>query len=140
MQNLNQAASRVLDALTANLRIGASRHVDNAPGVYMRVCVERLSEHQYSIAHYYEQNGDLVCDPDGVFFKAKTGQWLPVSLQLCTGHFTEALILNANDEPAQVRPRAQKELASFAAMWMRNIADQQGGVARIIAAQDKIFA
>ena len=132
MQNLNQAASRVLDALTANLRIGASRHVDNAPGVYMRVCVERLSEHQYSVAHYYEQNGDLVCDPDGVFLKTDAG-WLPVTLQQNTGHYTIALELDGNDKPTGWRPRQYRELSSFAAMWLRTVRDQQGGLTKIRA-------
>jgi hypothetical protein len=96
----------------------------------MAVHVDRLGERTYSLAHYFEMNGDLVCDPDGVFVRTEAG-WLPVSLQLCTGHYTRALELDESERPARVDARAFAELSRFAAMWLRNIADQQGGIARL---------
>ena len=129
MKPLPQAAGRVLDALTAGLAIGGARKVDGGGG-YMAVHVDRLSAGTYSIAHYFHQNGDMVCDPDGVFLKTEAG-WLPVTLQLSTGHFTVALELDGNDKPTGWRPRHYKELASFAVMWLRNISQQQGGLDRI---------
>ena len=128
MKPLAKTSGDVLDALTAGLEIGASRKVDG--GTYMAVHVDRLSESTFSVAHYHTQNGDLVCDPDGVFLKTTSG-WLPVTLQLCTGHYTVALELDANDKPTGWRPRQFRELHSFAAMWLRNIRDQQGGLAKI---------
>ena len=129
MKTLSQAAARVLDALTAGLAIGGARKVDNGGG-YMAVHVDRLSAATYSIAHYFEQNGDLVSDPDSVLLKTEAG-WLPVTLQLSTGHYTVAIELDGNDKPTGWRPRQYKELASFAVMWLRNISQQQGGVDRI---------
>ncbi len=129
MKPLPQAAGRVLDALTAGLAIGGARKVDNGGG-YMAVHVDRLSAATYSIAHYFEQNGDLVSDPDSVLLKTEAG-WLPVTLQLSTGHYTVAIELDGNDKPTGWRPRQYKELASFAVMWLRNISQQQGGVDRI---------
>ncbi len=129
MKTLSQAAARVLDALTSGLAIGGARKIDNG-GTYMAVHVDRLSEATFSVAHYFTQNGDLVCDPDGVFLKTDVG-WLPVTLQLSTGHFTVALELDGNDKPTGWRPRQYKELAGFAAMWLRNIDQQQGGIGRI---------
>jgi hypothetical protein len=130
MRTLPKAASQVLDALTAGLQVGQSRKVDNSGGTYMAVHVDRLSERRYSLAHYYEQNGDLVCDPDGVFLKTDAG-WLPVSLQLCTGHYTEAVQVDGDDEPVTFRARALQELVQFGAMWLRNICSQQGGLRAI---------
>ena len=130
MKPLVKASGDVLDTLTAGLAIGGARKVDDSGGTYMAVHVDRLSVGTYSVAHYFKQNGDLVCDPDGVFLKTAAG-WLPVSLQLATGHYTVALELDGNDKPTGWRPRQYKELTSFAAMWLRNIRDQQGGLAKI---------
>ncbi len=129
MKTLSQAAARVLDALTAGLAIGGARKVDNGGG-YMAVHVDRLSAATYSIAHYFQQNGDMVCDPDGVFLKTDVG-WLPVTLQLSTGHYTVAIELDGNDKPTGWRPRQYKEISGFAAMWLRNVNQQQGGIDRI---------
>ena len=130
MRTLSLALGAVLDALTEGLAIGDARTVDNTSGTYMPVHVDRLTEHLYSLAHYYTQNGDRVCDPDGVFLKTEAG-WLPVTLQLCTGHYTEAIQVGDDDKPTGYRPGALRELSGFAAMWLKNIRDQQGGVARI---------
>ncbi len=130
MQTLSRAAGQVLDAVTQDLAVGAARTIDNSNGTYMALHVDRLTESTFSLAHYYGQNGDLVCDPDGVFLKTAAG-WLPVTLQLCTGHFTVAVELDGNDKPTGWRPRQYRELVSFARMWLRNIAEQQGGIAHI---------
>ena len=132
MQTLSRAAGHVLDALTQDLPVGTARTIDNSNGTYMALHVDRLTESTFSLAHYYGQNGDLVCDPDGVFLKTEAG-WLPVTLQLCTGHYTVAVELDGNDKPTGYRPKALAELSSFAAMWLRNITQQQGGIARIRA-------
>lgn len=130
MRTLSRAAGLVLDALSHDLGPGEARKIDNSDGVYMAVHVDRLGPKTFSLAHYYQQNGDLVCDPDGVFVQTDAG-WLPVSLQLCTGHYTRALELDEQDRPVGVRPKALAELRQFAAMWLRNISDQQGGIDRI---------
>jgi hypothetical protein len=130
MRALSTTTGTVLDVLTADLQVGEARVIDNTDGAYMPVHVDRLTERLYSLAHYYTQNGDRVCDPDGVFLKTDAG-WLPVTLQLCTGHYTEAIEVDDHDRPTGYRPRALRELLSFATMWLRNISQQQGGLAHI---------
>lgn len=132
MRLLGGKAAKVLDALTRGLAVGDARKIDNTDGTYMAVHVDRLTDRLFSVAHYYQQNGDQVCDPDGVFLKTDVG-WLPVSLQLCTGHFTESVQVDGDDKPLSYRPKALQELISFTTMWMRNIASQQGGIIRIKA-------
>jgi hypothetical protein len=126
MRTLPKAASQVLDALTAGLQVGQSRKVDNSGGTYMAVHVDRLSERRYSLAHYYEQNGDLVCDPDGVFLKTDAG-WLPVSLQLCTGHYTEAVQVDGDDEPVTFRA-VRRDVAAQHLQPARRAAGNRPGV------------
>jgi len=76
---LSHAAAAVLDELTANLDVGDSHKIDRGT-VYMSVHVECLHGSGlgllYSIAQYYEQNGDLLPDPDVVFVRAAAG-WSP---------------------------------------------------------------
>ena len=60
-------------------------------------------------------------------------QKLPVTLQLCTGHFTVAVLLDGKDKPTGWRPQQYREMSSFARMWLRNIREQQGGIAKIQA-------
>ena len=77
---LDKKAALVLDHLTEGLAVGDSRKVDRGTG-FMPVHVECLQRTAlgflYSIAHYYEQNGDLVADPDVVFVRTAEG-WSPI--------------------------------------------------------------
>ena len=130
MRGLSKTACAVLDAVTDGLDIGDSRTIDNTNGVYMALHVDRLSPSTYSLAHYFKQHGDMVCDPDGVFLRTNAG-WLPVALQLCTGHYTRAIELDDSDKPTGVRPKALAELVQFTTTWLRNISAQQGGVVAI---------
>lgn len=124
MRTINKTAQRTLDALTAGLVVGEARTLDAAPDAYMSLHVERISETCYSLAHYYKQNGDLVPDPEGVFFRSEIG-WLPVELTQCTGRRTVALTIEGG-QPDRFNPRAIGELASFANMWLKNVRQQQG--------------
>jgi hypothetical protein len=116
----------ILDELTANLDVGDSRKVDRGLG-FMPVHVECLYRSGfgliYSIAHYYEQNGDLVPDPDCVLVRAAVG-WSPVSFQNSIAyrvavHFHE-------DGTIEVDEKEQADLVSFCNVWMSNIQEQQG--------------
>lgn len=130
MKTTNKATAAALEIMVAGLDVGESRTFDNAPGVYMAAHVERISPKCYSIAHYYRQNGDTIADPDLVVWKSPIGGFVPVSLQLCTGHTTVAVKLD-DDEPVAFSPRASRELASFANMMIRNVKAQQGGLAAL---------
>ena len=121
---LNKSASKVLDALTAGLAVGEGRKIGEEGGVYMQVSVGRLTGATFSVAHYYEQGGDLIPDPDMEFVKTAAG-WLPVTCTLALGYFTRAMNLDENEQVESYSPRATRELVSFANMWMRNIKDQQ---------------
>jgi len=55
-----------------------SMRIDNEP--FERLCIEKIDTNVISVAHYFEQNGDLVPDPDMVFFILDS-YWYPVSFQ-----------------------------------------------------------
>jgi len=65
MIKVNKQAKCVLDKLTQDLNEpGDHREIDNAPGAFMSVHVEHIGScslgPMFSVAHYYEQNGDLI--------------------------------------------------------------------------------
>lgn len=126
-KQINKTASRVLDKLTEGLEVGESRKIDNAGPAIMAAVVECIGENLFSVAHYYEQNGDLVADPDMVFWKSPVGCWLPVSFEMpALGVYQVALWFDGHPKPQRIDPRLVSEHAVFANDWMKNIRDQQG--------------
>ena len=67
-----------------NHRIGVSSEPLSEELIAARIEIECLQQTSigplFSVAHYFEQNGDLVPDPDVVFVRAADG-WAPVSFQ-----------------------------------------------------------
>src|SRR5690606_5477377 len=58
-----KSTGAILDKLTEDLAdpagLGNShRRIDNFPDAYMAAVVERIGADRYSVAHYFEQNGD----------------------------------------------------------------------------------
>lgn len=100
---------------------------------FMPLCIERVGVGPrggtlISVAHYYEQNGDLMRDPDMVFevidsARAK-GDWWPISFQQDNlGIYQEAVTCD-DSRRVLVRPKLSGELACFAQQWDRNLRDQ----------------
>lgn len=124
MKALNKSAEAVFAKLTAGLGVGSSRKIDNAPGVFLPVHVERLSDSTYSIAHYVEQGGDLMADPDVVFYVAG-GQTYPIEITQALVGVYRRYVEFEGGKPARINARGQADLTSFANMMMRNIRAQQ---------------
>lgn len=125
-KTLARTAAAVLHELTAGLNPGDARKIDRGLG-FMSVHVECLHSSGlgllFSVAHYYEQNGDLVPDPDVVFLHT-AGGWIPVSFQNSLAyrvgaHFHE-------DGTIEIDEKEQSDLVTFCNQWMRNIREQQG--------------
>lgn len=136
MKPVNRQTAAILNKLTQGLHDPAldgalsSRKYDNAPDVYMPLCVECIGRDLYSLAHYGEQNGDLMRDPEMVFYRAPLpdGRWYPVSFRNDYAGAFRACVEFADDgrTPARFYPREQREQADFARMWMANVREQQG--------------
>lgn len=125
MKTLNKTASKILDTLTQGLdKPGDHRKLDTAPDAFMSVSVECIWHNLYSVAHYYLQNGDLVPDPDIVFWRRPVdGGWIAVSLKNCFG-ISEGVRFT-DGQPTHIRKSNQREIALFANKWMVNIKRQQ---------------
>jgi hypothetical protein len=129
LRAVSLGARRVLEMLVAGLNEpGAHRRFDSARGAFMPVFVERVGETPlgpvFSVAHYYEQNGDVVPDPDVTFLRDAEGECFPLSYQ--DGRtFRRAAEVGA-DGVVRVNRRMQADLVVFVTTWMRNVREQQG--------------
>src|SRR5215208_4477306 len=45
-----------------------------------RLVIENIGLNCISVAHYFELNGDLVAEPDVVFYTGREGEWVPISI------------------------------------------------------------
>lgn len=129
MRKVSKIAKRVLDTLASRATANDGYiKLDNAPGAFMSVSVEWISEDQLSVAHYFEQCGDLVQDPDAVYLHSND-EWYPVSIQHSFAPPQSAVNFDGYSEKTKVksfRPRLQKDIAVFTTTWMKNIKLQQG--------------
>jgi len=122
---MSKRDSKILDKIFDDMEEGTSKRIDNSKS-YMYLSVERLTSNLHSMAHYFEQNGDLVADPDIEMLKTDDGRWYPVALQQSFGTYTRAIESYDAHGPTRAYPKRYSELRSFLSMWLKNIKDQQG--------------
>jgi hypothetical protein len=93
------------------------------PG-YQRLVIENIGSQCISVAHYFEQNGDLVADPDVVFFTGY-GEWVPIEITQAMGVYRRYAELDkAGQTIERINLRGVASLADFAEEWAQNIIDQ----------------
>lgn len=131
MNAINQKAAAILNHLTQDLNtLGDHRRWENSPS-FMAVCVEYINDTDlgpvFSVAHYYEQNGDLMRDPEMTFLRRIDGSYYPLSYQQDgLGLYQESVIFGEDGNPEKFIPAMQRNQAVFAGQWMQNIKEQQG--------------
>jgi hypothetical protein len=131
MRGINQKAKAIFEKMTEGMTTVCShRRFDNAKGVYMAAIVECIGQCDwgliFSVAHYYEQCGDLVSDPEMTFLQGKDGNIYPLSYQQAgLGIYQESILFGADGNPEKLNKKLQKDHAIFAAQWFENIQYQQ---------------
>jgi hypothetical protein len=122
--------------------VGAHLRLENAP--FEPLVIERIAEHQVSVAHYFVQGGDAVADPDVVLFTGYA-EWVPISIQQPTvcllgralgGYRVVAELSDDGASIARFYPGGQSEIASFCNTWARNL-KAQGWLERAIRAESR---
>lgn len=106
--------------------------IDNTKGFFMPVCVELIEESEnlikVSVAHYYEQNGDLMADPE-MCFAVKNDKLgcmvIPYYYKQDGLGIERESVKMENGEFKGYYPKMQADQTAFANMWMKNIKDQQ---------------
>lgn len=100
-----------------------------SPG-FMDLVVEVIAPHQVSVAHYYEQNGDLCQDPEIVFFVSPVdGSWYAIEITTpgvmlrgrIFGGYESLVEFDDSGNLKNYKLRAQRDAAIFANKWAKNI-------------------
>lgn len=123
---VSASAKKIIQQLEAMMIDGYAK-IDNANDVFMPVVVEQVGANQISIAHYYEQNGDLMADPEIVFLKKEYSygvEYYPIYERMSGLGLEVELVIFENRKPKMIS-NLQKQTASFCTTWMRTIAMQQ---------------
>lgn len=88
---------------------------------YMDLVIEAFDHPTFgrlvSVAHYFEQNGDLVPDPE----VEMTIDGTPLELRQVQGR---TLCRWEQGGKVYIKPRAERDVRSFLAMWGRNLREQ----------------
>ena len=92
-------------------------HIEQIP--YEPLVIERHGE-LISVAHYFKQNGDLICDPD---VELHFPDWTPTAIQLCTGQYDQKFI--ERDGKTFVNMRFDPSVLPFLTTWAKNIVEQK---------------
>lgn len=123
------------DAATRYIKLNKHNHPE---GAFMPVSVQILGETEegllMSVAHYYEQHGDLMADPVMTFLRkpttlieddAKIATYIPLDYQDTFGSKISAYF-NENSTIRGYNLRVLTDLIHFTTSWMKNIKGQQG--------------
>ena len=126
MKPVNKKSEVILAKLLRLADESPTGHIKiNTNDTYMPVVVERLAENRFSVAHYGEQNGDLMADPEMEFYIGADARFYPYTFQNSyTGYYRKSIEFS-DGKPLGVYRAMQADQASFAGTWMRNIQHQQ---------------
>lgn len=95
---------------------------------FMTLVVESIGEMRglplYAVAHVGEQNGDVMYDPEVIFWATPAG-WYPTTWRNDYLRINQTSMKEADDKRSVIGNwKAQNDLASFCNQWMKNIRDQ----------------
>ena len=98
--------------------------LNNSP-VFMSLTVELFDKTSISLCHYGEQNGDLMRDPEMIFWKNENGDFYPyyyrndyVGVEKYSGKIVNNRLIVSNKT-------IQKDQTEFSNLWLSNIKSQQ---------------
>jgi uncharacterized protein YqiB (DUF1249 family) len=93
---------------------------------FMDLHIENLGNNHYSLTHYFEQNGDLVPDPDmeiRIYPKERMAEALTYQDQF--------IYREVYPDENHVNERAKKELNQFLNQWLTNLINQGFGKEKV---------
>ena len=130
MKTLNSTSTATLNKMVSMLEDGYIK-INNTGSSFMPVSVEAIFDNEkymvVSVAHYYEQNGDLMADPEMLFIYNKAMKvFFPSYFKQdgFMGSEQESVIME-NGEIKGYKAKMQADHSSFANQWLRNIKSQQ---------------
>lgn len=140
MRAINQKAEQIFKILIEGLKDPCDHRKLENNSAYMAVsveCIDITADNQrvFSVAHYYEQNGDLCSDPEMNFlggirdFDPDTGDavygYYPLTFEMSGSGISRNAAKWEKGKIVGFNPKMQKDHAVFAGTWMNNIKQQQ---------------
>jgi hypothetical protein len=148
LKKLSIEATEIFLGILEQLGDKASTKINNAPKAYMPLSVEKLYNTSgdlfpdgqvYSLTHYYEQQGDLMRDPDVEFLvldkRSKPGgSNKPDFIAVIPIHFRQDGICGRDQQIIEMEncqgtgkysKSALSDCVTFCNMWMKNLKQQQ---------------
>lgn len=87
--------------------------------------IEQFMPGMISVAHIYTQEGDVMYDPEVVFWIGPDGEWYPAEyVNSGLGLDQEIIRFDDNGKPERFNPKLQNDVASFCGEWAKNLRDQ----------------
>ncbi len=128
MKAINKSAAKTMRKMIGMMEDGYAKIEKSSS--FMPVTIEHVGQNSlgqlFSVAHYCEQNSDLMRDPEVVFILGADEEFYPVMVQQdFIGKYQDVL---EYDETGKIKgwyPRLQADLAAFANFWLKNIKYQQ---------------
>jgi hypothetical protein len=141
MNKLNKQATEIFRRLIASMNGKQHLKIKNEP--YMPLTIEQIGQGistpfgtgtQYSLCHYYEQNGDLMQDPEMCFIVAGTAGTgndgsglvtiIPYMFQQANLAIYQESIIIEDNRLEEIIERMQADHTDFANQWLINIKRQ----------------
>lgn len=125
-KTINAMAKKVLQTLESKMVDGYAK-ISNTQG-FMAVVVEQIADDKISVAHYYEQNGDLMADPEVVFLKKEFSygtEYYPIYEKMDGLGLSKELITFDDSGKVEKVFKTQKDTTVFCNVWLKNIKQQQ---------------
>lgn len=124
---------RKMDKIAQRFRVDLSivgTQIKIVSGAYMPLTIEVVGEGMIAVHHTYtHRSGDLLFDPEIVFWRAHDGKWYAVESTGMRGGFGYERVVFDVDAQAGTwgrwKPRAQRDLATFANTWATQLARQE---------------
>lgn len=127
LAQLNKSAEKTFRRLIDGLELHQSRIIDNTNKTFMPVHIEIIGTKGksllVSVAHYFEQHGDLCQDPEMVFLVNELGIFPMTFQQAIPPIYQEAVRFEG--EGIRYFAKLQRDLTKFANDWLKNIKAQQ---------------
>ena len=125
MTKVNDKSKAILDKLWNYASRYNGYYKLNNDSTFMPLVIEIIEESVISLCHYGEQNGDLMRDPEMLFYKDSNGDYIPYYFRNDYVGYEEYVGEVFDNKFSIFDGCRQFQQARFADTWMLNIKYQQ---------------
>ena len=125
MTKVNDESKAVLNELWNLAKSYNDNYKLDNDSTFMPLVIEITEESVISLCHYGEQYGDLMRDPEMLFYKNENGDYIPYYYRNDYAGIEEFVGEVLNNKFSMINEFKQFQQARFADTWMLNIKYQQ---------------